>query len=244
MSEIIPAIIAKNFEEVKEKIKLVEPFVNWVQLDIMDGKFAPQKTWPFFASSSQNASDEQGEASTGKNKPGDLRKIDTGLNVEVHLMVEDVIGEVERWVDSGVKRMLVHVEPFLRNQELGIRNWELINKKCEESNIELGLVLNLETSVDVLSKFPFPSSQLFIQLMSIAQIGYHGHPFDERVIHKIKMLRQGGLNVRISLDGGINEEVFKKIAKVGVDNYVVGSAIFNSKNIKEAIEKLKLIIKN
>jgi ribulose-phosphate 3-epimerase len=223
LSEIIPAIIAKNFEEVKEKIKLVEPFVNWVQLDIMDGKFVPEKTW---------------------NNPVELANIDKKLNVEAHLMVEDVISEVERWVDSGVKRMLVHVEPFLRNQELGIRNWELINKKCEESNIELGLVLNLETSVDVLSKFPFSSSQLFIQLMSIAKIGYHGHPFDEKVIHKIELLRRKWLNVRISLDGGLNGQVLKKIAKVGVDNYVVGSAIFNSKNIKETIEKLKLIIDN
>ena len=43
--EIIPAIIAKNFKELKEKIEIVEQYVRWVQLDIMDGNFVPNFTW-------------------------------------------------------------------------------------------------------------------------------------------------------------------------------------------------------
>ena len=49
MAEIVPAIIAKDFAELERKIKLVEPYVNWVQLDVMDGKFAPEKSWPYTA---------------------------------------------------------------------------------------------------------------------------------------------------------------------------------------------------
>jgi len=45
MIEIIPAIIPKFFQEIEEKIKLVEPYVDWVQLDVMDGKFVNNLTW-------------------------------------------------------------------------------------------------------------------------------------------------------------------------------------------------------
>ena len=45
MPEIIPAIIAKDFLELEKKIKLIEPYVNWVQLDVSDGKFTTMKTW-------------------------------------------------------------------------------------------------------------------------------------------------------------------------------------------------------
>ena len=36
---IIPTVLEKDFKKVKEKIKLVEDYVKWVQLDIMDGVF-------------------------------------------------------------------------------------------------------------------------------------------------------------------------------------------------------------
>lgn len=235
MPEIIPAIIAKSFEELEEKIKLVESFVRWVQLDIMDGKFVSEKTW---------------------DEPEELKKISTKLNIEVHLMVEDAVREVERWAGSGVKRILVHYEAIGGDLELVTSNLKKIYKKCRTNNVELGMVLNLETQIDVLFQLPIiaeqlqaksvgiTSYQLPIQLMSIAKIGYHGHPFDERVIHKVELLRQKWPDVKISLDGGINEEIIKKTALVGVDNFVVGSAIFNSKNIKESIEELESIINN
>jgi ribulose-phosphate 3-epimerase len=230
LSEIIPAIIAKSFKELEEKIKLVESFVRWVQLDIMDGKFVSEKTW---------------------DEPEELKKISTKLNIEVHLMVEDAVREVERWAGSGVKRILAHWEA-LENSKVKNQNSKVQFKIqnlidiCEKAGVELGLVLNLDTPTNILDEFTSIISYKLsvIQLMSIAKIGYHGHPFDERVIHKVELLRQKWPDVKISLDGGINEEIIKKTALVGVDNFVVGSAIFNSKNIKESIEELESIINN
>jgi hypothetical protein len=39
MIQVIPTIIAKDFQELQEKVKKVEPYVDWVQLDVMDGQF-------------------------------------------------------------------------------------------------------------------------------------------------------------------------------------------------------------
>ena len=43
--EIIPTILVKTFKEVEERIKAVEDYVDWVQLDIMDGVFVNNTTW-------------------------------------------------------------------------------------------------------------------------------------------------------------------------------------------------------
>ena len=47
MPTIIPAIIPKDYEELKNNIALVRGIVPVVQIDICDGVFAPNITWPF-----------------------------------------------------------------------------------------------------------------------------------------------------------------------------------------------------
>ncbi len=219
MAEIIPAIIANDFHELVKKIRLVEHYVSWVQLDIMDGKFAPEVSW---------------------NNPKDLKNIKTRLNFEAHLMVENVELEIERWLESGVKRILVHYEAL--KGDLQDKIYDLRNK-CSEKGVELGIVLNLETPVEVLDKLQVSSFKFqVIQLMSIAQIGYHGQPFDERVIPKIKALREKYPDVKIAVDGGVSLENAGKLFEAGTNILAVGSSIFDSKNIFGVIGKFKEII--
>ncbi|KKW10400.1 MAG: hypothetical protein UY50_C0035G0012, partial [Parcubacteria group bacterium GW2011_GWA2_49_9] len=44
---IVPAIIPKDFSDIAEKLELVKGTAHSVQIDIADGKFAPNKTWPY-----------------------------------------------------------------------------------------------------------------------------------------------------------------------------------------------------
>jgi len=89
MIEIIPAIIAKSFKELKEKVDLVGPYVKWVQLDIMDSSFVPNFTW---------------------NTPSDLKYYDPGVFMEAHLMISEPEKYIGRWIDAGVKRIIFHIE--------------------------------------------------------------------------------------------------------------------------------------
>src|SRR3989344_1308026 len=47
MSEIIPAILEKNFSEIKNKLTALRGVAKCVHIDICDGVFAPSQTWPF-----------------------------------------------------------------------------------------------------------------------------------------------------------------------------------------------------
>lgn len=237
MPEIIPAIIAKSFNELQEKIKIVEPYVKSVQIDVMDGVFAREKNW---------------------NEPMELKNINTNLKLEVHLMVEDVEQEIEKWVNSGVKRILAHYEAIISNSKVKneqvpcereqnsksqLKIQKLIDM-CRRCGVEFGIVLNLETPLEVLDQIAFiiHDSSFIIQLMSIAKIGYHGEPFDERVIPKIKALREKYSDVKISVDGGINLENARQVIDAGADVLVIGSAIFGSKDAEKTIKEFKNII--
>src|SRR3989338_570743 len=79
----------------------------------------------------------------------------------------------------------------------------------------------------------------FAQFMGIEKIGFQGQLFDERVLGKIADLRERFPKVIISVDGGVNMKNAPRLIKAGANRLVSGSTIFESDNIKDAIEKLK-----
>jgi len=107
MIEVIPTIIAKDFEELREKVKLVEPHTEWVQLDVMDGVFVDNTTW---------------------NNPSDLKNLKTKLKLEVHLMIKNPEKIIDQWIKSGVKRIIFHFE--------ATRKWENIIKKIKKEEFD------------------------------------------------------------------------------------------------------------
>ena len=213
---IIPAIIAKDFEELQSKLAKIDGLVSWAQIDVMDGVFVPPKTW---------------------DNPADLENISTVINLEAHLMIANPEEIIDGWLNSPVRRVLLHYESTTHAQI------ERLIEKALASGKEAGVALKLQTPLFVLdsliqdSRFKIRA----VQLMSISEIGYHGHPFEEKVLDRIKTLREKYPDVTISVDGGVNLENAYKIISAGADNLLVGNAIFKSENIKETIEKFKNI---
>jgi ribulose-phosphate 3-epimerase len=215
MIEIIPTILVKNFKEVKERIKKVEDDVNWVQLDIMDGVFVNNETWPY-----------------PKGKVDDLKKIKTKLKLEAHLMVQKPEEVIDDWL-KVVDRVIIHFESKITNRELGIR--ELI-KKVHKKKKEIGLALNPETHYAVATPF---LKDLDLVLFMTVQPGWGGQEFKDWILSKIKALREIWPKGNIGVDGGINDENIKELVKAGANLICAGTYVFRSKDIKKALEKLK-----
>jgi ribulose-phosphate 3-epimerase len=84
--KIIPAIIAKNQDELNEKLSKVEKYVDLVQLDVMDNEFVPNTSIYF-----------------------DFSLPKMNCKFEAHLMVKDP----ENWIEKNgekVDTILVHFE--------------------------------------------------------------------------------------------------------------------------------------
>lgn len=117
MADIIPAINANNFEEIREKVKLVESHARWLHLDVADGTFTKNTIW-------HNAND--------------LLGLNTSLLVEVHLMINDIEKRIADWFLPNIKRIIFHLE--------AAKDVDFVIVKCREAGKEAGLAINPETS--------------------------------------------------------------------------------------------------
>lgn len=231
MIEIIPAIMPKTFHELREQVEAVSGLVSTVQIDVMDGIFVPEKSWPY------SEDDSMVESFARENEGLPLWE---EIDFEIDLMVtspEDIVAD---WLSVCSSRIILHIDS-IQNPEKTIPDIRgLIDSKRDRGEclkpLELGVAVSMETSLDNLYKWaPFID---FVQLMGIARIGYQGEPFDERVISKIKSLREVSPDVIISIDGGVNLKSVPKLVEAGANRLVAGSAIFASNNIAEAIDAL------
>ncbi len=214
MIEVIPAIIAKDFEELKEKIKKVEPYVEWVQFDVIDGKFANNHSWPYTES--------------GKNDPEDLKQIETNLKLEAHLLIKNPELVIDDWINSGVSRIVFHYSSTEKHQE--------IIKKIKEAGLEVGLAINPEIPIEVIDQY---INQLDLVTVMTVNPGWSGQEFMEDMMGKIEQLREKYKDVNIEIDGGVNLEIAPKVIKAGANLLACGSAVFKSDDIEKTIQALK-----
>jgi len=257
MAEIIPAIIPKDFAELEAKIKLVEPYAKTVQLDVVDGIFASNTTWPYteynrhpelVSGSDNNETPKQVRHDKKWSLGDDLKNLHTNLTLEAHLMIDAPHRVLNEWLASRVKRIILHWEAVekIHNHELlpyetTVDNQFPISNLAREihrHNKQFGLALNLKTPLAVLDNF---IDELDMVLLMSINPGFAGQEFQEEVIPRIKQLRQKYPGVKIGIDGGLGPQNIKEAQEAGADFLIVNSAIFGSRNIEQAIKELKRI---
>ena len=158
----------------------------------------------------------------------DLKNIGSDMRIEAHLMMEHPEKVIKDWTEVA-DRILVHYE--------ATNDLATIISAISYTPCKFGVVLNLETPVDVLNDYS--PNLVYIQLMSIAETGYGGKKLDEKVYQKITTLRNIWPNVRISVDGGVNLDNALKLIAAGVDHLIIGSAIWERHDIEATIKKFQ-----
>lgn len=116
MVKVIPTILVKSQKEFEKRLRLIEPFVERVQWDIMDGVFVDNTTFS--------------DVSV-------LRELDTKLNVEADLMVSDPQNWVERFVGTAVDQLIFHIESTSEP--------EVLIQDAKAAGFKVGLTLDPDT---------------------------------------------------------------------------------------------------
>ncbi len=220
--EIIPAILPKDFNELQEKIELVKGFVKTVQIDVCDGQFVPSASWPY--KKHDDAFDALLHESQG------LPGWET-LDFEIDLMANKPEERVQQWVQAGAVRIILHAE-VRGDLEKAVADLQ--------GQLEVGLAINIETPIEVIE--PYEDQIQFVQCMGIDQIGFQAQAFDDKVIEKIKAIKAAYPELPISVDGGVSETTMGSLIEAGADRLVIGSAIFNSDNAIDAVQKFKVLV--
>lgn len=213
--EIVPAIIPKDFEDLRKKLSLVRGLVSCVQIDITDGIFVLSKSWPL--------SDSVWESGVHLDLP-----FCDEFEIEFDLMVSGLENNIQDWLQTCANRIVVHAE--------STNNLEEVISRMKES-VKVGIAFNIDTQIELYEHLIERVD--FVQFMGIEKIGFQGEPFSPKVIDKIKEFRARYKDVIISVDGGVNLENAPLLIQAGANRLVSGSTILESNNIEETIEKFK-----
>ena len=163
--------------------------------------------------------------------PEALESLEGETKIECHLMVKAPEQILPVWIKVA-DRIIIHTEA---TEHLT----EIIDSLAGRS-VEPALGLNLETPISKIDELI--GKVKAVHLMSIAKIGAHGHPFDERVLAKIKHLRSLHPGVIIQVDGGINLTNAQSVIEAGANNLVVGSAIWQTPDPIITLDKFKQLL--
>jgi ribulose-phosphate 3-epimerase len=229
MVEIIPAVLSKNYEDMKNMIALVRGVVSVVQIDVCDGVFVPSQTWPF---STGGVDDFNFQAIINEREGMPFWE---DIDFEFDLMVADAVENFHIYTKLSPKRIVFHAEAvgdlsefknFIEGMDVYIRD-----------SFQIGLAINTTTPVE--SIFPLINCIDYVQCMGIEEIGFQGKDFDERVLGQIKALKEKFPDLIISVDGGVNFETAPLLIEAGATRLVAGSLILKSQDIKETISELE-----
>jgi ribulose-phosphate 3-epimerase len=219
MTEVVPAIIPYKFADIEKKVAQVCGMVSRVQVDIVDGVFAPSKTWPFVG--------DFGEFSKlvlGTFKLPYLGEIKYSLD----MMVAHPRAMLDDWISAGFSAFIIHRESVTTDAMLDIA------KYLHGKGLKVGIALRPRNPVEEIAQYLKYFD--FVQFMGNDRIGYHGVLLDEAVLGKIRGLRQTHPRITINVDIGVNTNTAPKLVSAGADRLVSGSAVFDSEDIRKTIK--------
>jgi len=104
-------------------------------------------------------------------------------------------------------------------------------------NIEIGLAISSEIDLEKIKTLI--NRVDFIQCMGIRKIGFQGQPFEEKIIDKIKEIKRIYPDIKISVDGGVNEKSAPCLIEAGADRLVIGTALDQALDIKSRIREFE-----
>lgn len=214
MSHLVaPSLLAADFANLASEVEMInDSEADWIHLDIMDGLFVPNISFGFPVMEA-------------------VRDL-SSKPLDVHLMIVDPDRYLERFRDAGASYLTVQFEAcnHLHRTVIEIRRL----------GMKAGVALNPHSPV-ILIKDILPYIDMVL-LMTVNP-GYGGQTFIPGSFNKIGELRsmidEGGYEVLIEVDGGVDLHNAPMLVHAGVDVLVAGSTVFSSSDPAETIRRLR-----
>lgn len=213
--EIIPTVLVDSEKLFLHRItfKPLREIAPLYQVDILDGTMFKKSSW----------SDPEIVASA-RSLPA----------IELHLMTQDPLSHVTKWKQfvPTLKRAIIHAEIP--------QNLEKVIKAIKSLDLEVGISLNPETPLHDIDEIAHLID--VVQMMGVHP-GASGQLFlGSKITEKIYLAKRTYPNLKIAIDGGVNEENIGLIAKSGARRFSAGSAIWGKDDPREAFQNLYNVV--
>lgn len=217
MSKIAPSILnADNMNLGSDIQEAIDTGIKRFHIDIMDGHFVPNLSY-------------------GPELVKDFKEAFPNIEAEIHLMSNNLDVTIPAFVKAGADLVEFHYEATDQ-----VEKW--LNY-LKEHNVKAGLVINPETSVEKIKPYLDLVDQILVMTV---KPGFGGQSFrpdsDERISQVKELITASGKNIKIEVDGGIDDHTAEIAKNAGADIFVAGSFIFKKGPIAQQILKLENIL--
>jgi ribulose-phosphate 3-epimerase len=211
---ISSSILNSDLANLEHELRRAEDAgADMIHIDVMDGVFTRSITF--------------GDYVVKNLRPHTILPFDT------HLMVNDPTELIPLFVAAGSDIITIHEESKC-DIAACLKSIRALGKKA-------GISVNPET--DVKRVFPYLELCDMVLIMSVKP-GAGGQAFMESAPMKIKAVRDEadrlGLELDISVDGGINDETAPKVFEAGANVAVVGTYLLNSEDYVGAVLSIRV----
>lgn len=207
---IIPGILEETFEKTVQRIRSVEGVSPEIQIDITDGYLVKGRTF-------QNIQK--------------LNSLKTKSMLSLHLMVKKPCTYIRKSMTliPFIIKKIDNVDTVI-TQLIDHKQMRHFIKHAKKIGYKVGISINHDQDVQFLD--PYLDKVDLIQFMSVIP-GKQGNDFIPSVLNKIKTFKDLNPTIKTQVDGGINMDNLPQVLGTGVDNVIIGSAIFNSENPRD-----------
>lgn len=184
---------------------------DYIHFDVMDGRFVSQKEYTI----------------------NEIKEISllTIIKKDIHLMVENPSKYIKELSLTNPDYITIHSEIK--------KNISNILSEIKSYGIKSGIAISPKTNVE--SIYPYFDKIDLILIMSV-EPGLGGQQYidiTEKITKLKKEISKRDLNIKLEVDGGINDQNIPTLKKLGVDIIVVGSYITKSNDKLKTIDKIK-----
>ncbi|MBO8140020.1 MAG: ribulose-phosphate 3-epimerase [Thermosipho sp. (in: Bacteria)] len=205
MIKFSASILAADLSDLKTEIKRVEPFIDEIHFDIMDGHFVPNLTFAYPILEA-------------------VKKC-TKLPIDAHLMVTNPEFHVEKLIKLGVDRITIHIETTYHINKL--------ISQIKETNTEAFVTLNPGTPLNIIEEVLSDVDGILVMSVNPGFSGQKFIAKSLEKIKKLKEWKSNyGMDYLIAVDGGINNDNIQTVVNAGADILIMGYGIFKNDNLE------------
>ena len=213
--KLSPSILNADFARLADAIKAVEPYSDYIHMDVMDGHFVPNITFgPLVIEA--------------------VKRI-TDVPLDTHLMIYNPPEWVEAFAEAGSDRISFHLRAC-RDPESVIRATRRLGASPglaispEVPTFELKPFLGMVDFVIIMCVYPgFGGQKLMPEMLN-------------RIGAVKRDAAEMGVKVEVEVDGGVKAKNIPMVLEAGADNLVVGSSIFGATDVSRAAAEVRAIL--
>jgi ribulose-phosphate 3-epimerase len=210
-ARIAPSILSADFVNFEADFATIAS-ADLIHVDVMDNHFVPNLTF-------------------GLPMVARMQQI-TPKPLDIHLMIENSDRWAPGYAEAGAYSVTFHAE----TTDAPVARARRLREIGARAGIAIKPGTDIEPYLEILPEFD-------MLLVMTVEPGFGGQSLIEHTLEKVAKTRRRidaeKLDVWLQVDGGIDESNIERVAALGADTFVAGSAVFKSPNRAEQIALLR-----